>query len=116
MTRAAPHSVSDHEIDPPSAIWQRLLLWAGVPACLLGLLVHRLDAQWHGGRFAELILLALTSLAIAGGLRKALSWPLASALAIVWLAALAFFVGVLPALAVVLVAATALAIGGRLVA
>ena len=99
---------------PVTSLWQRGLLWLGVPLCVAGLIANHLGAQWHGGRFAELLILGLLSLAIAASLRRALRWRLASGLALVWLLALAFFAGVLPTVATALFALAALLLGDLL--
>ncbi|GAB3359792.1 hypothetical protein GCM10027430_32510 [Lysobacter tyrosinilyticus] len=78
----------------------------------MGLATTGIAAQWRGGRFAELIVLALINLALAAVLRRTLRWRMASGLALAWLLALVFFVGVIPATATMLFGLAALALGG----
>ena len=90
------------------------LIWSGLVACGVGLFAHRLWSVLPLGRFGETLALA--------GLVAGLAWPLrrwwrrswAEALALVWLGALVALTGALPAMAVLLLAATAIAIGGPL--
>jgi hypothetical protein len=98
-----------------AAVGARVVLWAGAPACLFGLAWHHMGTQWRPGRFGELLLLALLSLALARALARVSRARLASALAIVWLLPLLVFAGPLPVLATVVFALAALAIGQRLV-
>ena len=115
MISAAPVPAPEQAIEEPgSASWARALLWIGAPLCLVGLVVDHLGAQWHGGRFAGLIVLSLLALAAAGVLRRVLGWRLASGLALAWLLAVVFYAGVVPALATMLFASGALALGGLL--
>ncbi|MET0581845.1 MAG: hypothetical protein ABWZ08_07730 [Pseudoxanthomonas sp.] len=102
--------------DARSHRWQIALLWAGVPLCAFGLFHHRLWEQWHSGRFGELLILSLMAGALAWPLRRFARWPWASALALPWCLALLLFAGVVPVAATVLLAATAMAIGGMLAA
>lgn len=88
-----------------------LLSWAGMAACLAGLVVHRLWEALPFPRFFEHVLLALLALALAWPLQRLAGWSRAAALAVVWLAALALFGDPLPWLAVALLAATAIAVG-----
>src|SRR4249919_226440 len=100
MISAAPVPAPGQDIEEPGAAsWARALLWIGAPLCLAGLVVSHLGAQWHGGRFAELIVLSVLAMAGAGVLRRVLGWRLASGLALAWLLALVFYAGVAPALA-----------------
>lgn len=113
MTTDASFSSAGHEAGTPVAhAWQRGLLWLGVPLCLIGLASTGIAAQWRGGRFAELLVLALVSLAAAVVLRRTVRWRLASGLAVVWLLALLFFVGIVPAAATALLGLAAVSLGG----
>jgi len=115
MTTDASSSAAGHDAGAPVAhAWQRGLLWLGAPLCLVGLASTGIAAQWRGGRFAELIVLALISLAAAGVMRRTLQWRLASGLVVVWLLALLLFVGVVPAAATALLGMAAVALGGLL--
>jgi hypothetical protein len=100
----------------PSRPWQIALLWAGVPLCAFGLFQYRLWEQWHSGRFGELLVLSLLAGALAWPLRRFAGWSWASALALPWSLALLLFVGAAPVVATLLLAATALALGGMLAA
>lgn len=88
------------------------LVWAGVAACAAGFILHRcwLDLPWK--RAADSLLLALGAFAAALVLRRLRAMSLATAFALVWALALAWFAGVLPMLSVALLGATACAIGG----
>jgi hypothetical protein len=83
----------------------------GLLAGLVGLLVHALWRELPAGRFAESLLLAGLATLLAWPLRRwrALAW--ADALGVVWLLALVWLSGPVPAVAVGLVACAALAIG-----
>ena len=115
MTTDASFSAAGHDAGAPVAhAWQRGLLWLGIPLCLIGLASTGIAAQWRGGRFAELLVLALISLAVAALLRKLLRWRMASGLAVVWLLALLFFTDGIPFAATMLLGAAALALGGSI--
>ncbi|MGH8026546.1 MAG: hypothetical protein ACREO0_07445, partial [Pseudoxanthomonas sp.] len=100
----------------PAPRWQIALLWAGGALCALGLFQYRMWEHWHSGRFAELVLLSLFSWALAWPLRRFARWSWAAAMALPWGLALVFFAGALPVAATLVLAATALAIGGWLAA
>lgn len=93
-----------------------LLLWAGMAACLAGLLFHRMWDTLPFPRFFEHLLLAGLALLAAKPLQRVLGCSRPAALCIVWLLAVAVFGGVLPLLAVALLAAAAIAIGSMLLA
>ena len=88
---------------PPSPPLSRhlpaVLLWAGMAACAIGLLVHRLCQALPFPRFFEHLLLALLALLAAWPLQHWLGWSRAAALGLLWLLALAVFAGPLPLLA-----------------
>jgi hypothetical protein len=90
-------------------------VWAGVLACLVGLVLHRMWTVLPANRCADLIALAVLAVAFAAVLRRWRGWTWASALAAVWLAALVFFVGLPASLATLLLAVTAIALGSLLV-
>ncbi len=90
------------------------LLWSGVPLCAWGLFHYRMWEHWHSGRFAELLLLAALSMALAWPLRRFARVSWASALLLPWGLALVVFAGVVPVVATLVLAATALALGGAL--
>lgn len=115
MTRprdSAPAAIAKAPVFAPQL--QAALLWAGAALCAVGMATTGLWQHWHGGRFAELLVLALVSLALAWPLGRLARVPLATALACVWIAALVVFAGPLPVLAVLVVAAAATATGGWL--
>ncbi len=91
--------------------WPLLAAGAGVVATAAGLLVHDTWRQLPAERFALSLALALFALAAAWPLQRWLRWSRASALAAVWLLALAVFVGPLPLLAAALLGSAALAVG-----
>lgn len=84
-----------------------LLLWAGMAACAVGLVAHRMWDALPFPRFFEHVLLGMLALAAAWPLQRWLRWNRASALCVVWLLALAVFAGPLPMLAVAVLAAAA---------
>lgn len=91
------------------------LVCAGVIACIGGFLLHAMWGilPWH--RLRDALLLALLSMALAGVARRAFNWAWADGVAVAWAAALVFFAGPAPILAALLIASTALALGGVLV-
>lgn len=90
---------------------ERALVWIGPALLVLGLFTHRLWTQWPSGRFLELVVIALVALGLAQLLRMATRWSLPSALAAVWLLALALFAGPLPVLATLLFCLTMACLG-----
>lgn len=88
-----------------------LLLWAGMAACAISLVVHRMWEALPFPRFFEHVLLALLALAAAWPLQRWLGWQRATALLAVWLVTLAVFAGPLPVLAVAVLAASATGLG-----
>lgn len=93
-------------------MWQRIVLWSGLPLCVAGLAMNHLGSQWHAGRFGELIVLAVISVAGAWILRRVFRWPFVNGLLLQWVLALPLFAGILPTLATVLLSFAALALGG----
>jgi len=91
------------------------LVYAGLAACGVGLLLHRLWLDVPGARLAEQIVMATVAAALAWPLQRhgRMSW--ATALAWVWLAALAWFAGLPALLATAWLAAAAVALGSLLV-
>lgn len=87
------------------------LAWAGVAACVIGIAATGLWRQWPAQRCVEALLLAGLVALPARSLGRWRGWPCAGALAMVWLLLLAAMGGVLPLLAVALLAAAALALG-----
>lgn len=113
MTR--PRDSAPAAIAPAPVVLPQLrvaLLWAGALLCAIGVATTRLWQHWHGGRFAELLVLSLASLALAWPLCRLARVPVATAMTWVWIAALAMFAGPLPVLAVLLVAMAATVAGG----
>jgi len=88
-----------------------LLLWAGMAACVAGLVAHRLWDALPFPRFFEHVLLAGLALLAARPLQRWLHWSRPAALGAVWLLALTVFAGPMPMLAVGLLAASAVAFG-----
>ncbi|GAB3380580.1 hypothetical protein [Lysobacter fragariae] len=103
------------ESSPAPNVWPRLLIWAGVAACAVGLLVNAMWLSLPLGRFGESLALGGLSMLLAWPLRRFARWQWASALAAVWSLALVLLTGVLPALAVSLLVAAGVAVGGALV-
>src|SRR6478672_10810582 len=91
-----------------------VLLWAGMTACVAGLVVHRTWEALPFPRFFEHVALGLLALAAAWPLQRWRGLSRAAALAVTWLASLVVFAGPLPMLAVALLAATAVALGSLL--
>ncbi len=98
----------------PGRRWQVLLLWTGLPLCALGIFQYRLWEQWHSGRFGELLVLSLLAWGLAWPLRKFTHCSWATALALPWCLALLLFAGAVPAMATLVLAIAALALGGLL--
>lgn len=92
--------------------WKIAVLWAGLPLCVLGMTWHGLWQQWPSGRFGELLLLSLLAWGLSWPLRRFAHWQWASAMALVWFAALTWFAGLLPVAATALLGLAALALGG----
>lgn len=97
-----------------NALMPGALLWLGMALCAAGLVASQMWQALPFPRFFEHVLLALFSLVFAWPLRRwrGVSW--AAALALVWLVALVAFTGPMPVLAIVLLAATAIAVGSLL--
>jgi hypothetical protein len=91
------------------------LVWIGALACVVGLLGGQLWAVLPWARLGDSLVLVAVSLLLAGAVHRWRGWPIASALALVWLIALAFFAGVPALFAVLLLAAAALALGSLVV-
>ncbi|WP_242112644.1 hypothetical protein [Luteimonas aquatica] len=99
--------------------WQRawptagpaLLIASGPALAIAAIGTHRLWNALPWERFGLSLALALLGAALAWPLCRLLRWPPASALLLVWGAALAYFAGPLALLAVATLAAAALAIG-----
>lgn len=90
----------------------RILIAAGVAACIAGFVAHHMWTWLPAARFGESLLLAALVALLAWPLRRWRGWAWADALAIVWLALAALMGGVVPTLAVLATAAGALALGG----
>lgn len=92
----------------------RCVLWAGPLALLIGIAANH---GWHWVRWnrtAELLVLAALAVLASWPLRRYLRVSAASGFALVWLLALWVFAGVLPVLAVVLLALAAMGVGDAL--
>lgn len=88
------------------------LVWTGVALCAAGFALHRLWLQLPAARFGESLLLAALAALIAWPLQHWRGWRWADGLALTWLLALLALTGLVPALAVALVAVAATALGG----
>lgn len=97
---------------PSRSLLAEALVWAGVLACAAGLVATGLWAQLPLGRFGESLLLAGLAALLAWPLQRWRGWSWAASLALVWVLALVALAGVLPMLAVLLLVAAAMAIGG----
>lgn len=90
------------------------LVHAGLLACVAGLVLHRMWTVLPANRCADLLVLAALAILCATALRLWRGWAWANALALVWLAALLFFAGIPAALATLLLAMAAIALGSLL--
>ena len=91
------------------------LILAGFAACLVGLIVHRMDRVLPWARFSDTLVLAIVSILCAWPLRRFARWPWAIALAAPWLIAVVTFSGFRPAIAAALVATAAISLGTLIV-
>ncbi|GAB3753018.1 hypothetical protein [Lysobacter olei] len=91
------------------------LVWAGAGACVAGLFAHRLWQALPAARFGETLLLAGLASLLAWTLSRWRQWPRATALLVVWGAALVAMTGPLPVLAAVVILAAAMTLGAWLV-
>lgn len=96
---------------PPASRAAQALAAAGVLATLIGLFAHGLWRELPAERFALSLLLASVSWLAAWPLQRGLRWSRASALAVVWTAALTVYAGPVPVLAVAVLALAAMALG-----
>ena len=97
---------------PPRPLFAEALVWTGVVACVAGMSTSGLWRQLPLDRFGEILLLAGVSALLAWPLQRWRGWSWASSLGLAWLFALVAFTGLLPALAVALLVAAAIGIGG----
>jgi hypothetical protein len=96
---------------PHQIRWQAALLWSGVLLLVVGFIVEH---GWHSlplPRAFETLLLGAAALGLAALLGRLLRCPLATALAGVFVLALACFAGVLPIIATLLLIAGGLCLG-----
>lgn len=100
---------------PRSKLAAEGMVWAGVGACIAGLLHYRMWTVLPAGRFGESLLLAALASLLAWPLVRWRGLPWASALLLVWGVALVAMSGPLPAIAVALLLAAALALGSMLI-
>jgi hypothetical protein len=94
-----------------SAQWPRLLVATGVVATFSGFFIYQTWRVLPAERFALSLALALIAWGLAWPLKRMLRGSWASALAVIWVAALAVYVGPLPVLAAGLLGLGALSIG-----
>lgn len=87
------------------------LVWAGGVACVAGFVANRPWTQLPWPRIGDSLALVAMSLLAAWPLRRWRGWAVADALALVWLVALVGFAGALPAVATLLLAASACGAG-----
>ncbi|MBJ6982242.1 hypothetical protein [Luteimonas sp. MC1572] len=113
MSRAVPTGASPNTLPPHATAsrWRSLLLWAGPAACIAGIFIHELFAEWVPSRSTALLVIMLAALAFAGVLRRIAGLAWAHGLLVAWLLALLLFAGPLPVLATLACAATAIALG-----
>lgn len=90
-------------------------VWAGVGACVAGLLLHRMWAVLPAGRFGESLLLAALASLLAWPLVRWRRMPWANALLLVWAGALVAMAGLPPTVGVALLLAAAMAVGSLLI-
>ena len=88
------------------------LCWAGLLACAGGIAATGLWRELPDGRFGESLLLAGIAALLAWPLRRWRGWSWAGALACTWLLLLALLTGPMPMIAVALLCAAAMALGG----
>lgn len=100
---------------PRSKLAAEGMIWAGVGACIAGLLLHGMWTVLPAGRFGETLLLAALASLLAWPLVRWRRLPWASALLLVWSGALVAMSGPLPTVAVALLLAAALAVGSLLI-
>ena len=91
-----------------------LLPWLGAVMLVVGFATTGLLARLPSNRFSELLVLALVTWGLAHGLRRLRGVPVASGLALLWVALLPLFAGVLPVMATLLMALAVFALGQRL--
>ncbi|MGV8922693.1 MAG: hypothetical protein ACOH1L_05035 [Thermomonas sp.] len=91
-----------------------VFLWLGMALCAAGLVAHRMWDVLPLQRFFEHVLLVLCAFAFAWPLVRWRKWSWAMALALAWLAGLVVFAGLMPVLAVAMLAAAAVAVGSLL--
>ncbi len=91
---------------------EHVLPWLGAALLASGLMLHPVLQRWHGGRFAELVLVGGVLLGLSRIVSRLRRFSTASVLALLWVAALPFFCGPLPVLATVLLLLASAALGG----
>lgn len=91
-----------------------LLPWLGAVLLVVGFATTGLLARLPSNRFSELLVLALLTWGLAHGLRRLRGVPVATGLALLWVALLPVFAGAVPTLATLLMAAAVFAVGQRL--
>ncbi|MDR2012985.1 MAG: hypothetical protein LBQ20_08080 [Rhodanobacter sp.] len=89
-------------------------VWSAAAVCLAGFVSHRLWMQVPWARVGDVLGIIAVALAVAALLRRWRGWTWADASALVWLAVLSGFAGVLPTAAALLLGAAACAIGSLL--
>lgn len=94
--------------------WPAVLVATGVLATVVGLAMHETWRVLPAERFALSLVLACVTMALAWPLKRLSRFHWATALALVWMAALVVYVGPLPVLAASLLGVGALSIGLRI--
>lgn len=94
--------------------WTQALVWSGPAACAVGLLVYAMWTVAPWARFGESLAIAGLTALLAWPLRRWRQWHFAEALALVWLVLMVPMCGALPVLAVLVLAASAIALGSLL--
>jgi len=100
-------------VEATGAYWKTAAWITGPALVVLGIVLHGLWRELPWERFALSLALALVSGLLAWPFVRLLRWSWASALALVWCAALLLYVGVLPVLATLLLGAASVALGLR---
>lgn len=94
-----------------SSRWSEWLAYAGAMACVAGIVAQGTWQVLPAGRFAESLLIAAITAALAWPLKSWRGWSWASAISAVGLAALALFAGPVPMVAAIVFGMAAFALG-----
>jgi hypothetical protein len=105
-------SIAPVNLRSPHPAWRPVVLWSGVLVLFAGLLLEHGWQMLSGPRVLETLVLSVLALAVAMLLQRLLHLALASALFLVFAAALIVLVGVLPVLAVLVLAGAGWSLAG----